>query len=89
MADGLNTPPTPRPATPVIDNTIREYLLAEQFNAAVRAGAEIMKIYKQRDDYGVELKSDNSPITIADRAAHDSIKLSLGATRIPILSEEM
>ena len=86
MAEALCTSHQPQPA--VMDDSIREYLLTEQFNAAVRAGAEIMKIYKQRDDYGVELKSDNSPITIADRAAHDSIKLSLGATRIPILSEE-
>lgn len=72
----------------MIDDKIREYLLCEQFNAAVRAGAEIMKIYKSSADYDIELKSDHTPITIADRKAHDSIKTSLGATRIPILSEE-
>ena len=72
----------------MIDNSIREYLLAEQLNAAVRAGAEIMKIYNGSDDYDISLKSDHTPITIADRLAHDSIKRSLGATRIPILSEE-
>ena len=88
MAEALSTPHTHQPQSSVIDDAIRKYLITEQFNAAVRAGAEIMKIYKQRDDYGVELKSDNSPITIADRAAHNSIKLSLGQTRIPILSEE-
>lgn len=71
----------------MIDDNIRKYLLCEQFNAAVRAGAEIMKIYKH-SDYGIELKSDDTPITIADRMAHNSIKRSLGATRIPILSEE-
>ena len=71
----------------MIDDKIREYLLCEQFNAAVRAGAEIMKIYKS-SDYDIELKSDHTPITIADRMAHNSIKASLGATRIPILSEE-
>ena len=72
----------------MIDDNIREFLLAEQLNAAVRAGAEIMKIYNGNDDYHISLKSDHTPITIADRLAHDSIKRSLGATRIPILSEE-
>lgn len=70
------------------DQSIREYLIAEQFNAAVRAGAEIMKIYKHSDDYDISLKSDRTPITIADRLAHKAIKASLGKTRIPILSEE-
>ena len=72
----------------MIDDNIRKYLLTEQLNAAVRAGAEIMKIYKHSDDYDITLKSDHTPITIADRLAHNSIKESLGATRIPILSEE-
>lgn len=72
----------------MIDDNIRKYLLTEQLNAAVRAGAEIMKIYKQSDDYDITLKSDHTPITIADRMAHDTIKEALGSTRIPILSEE-
>lgn len=72
----------------MIDQNIREYLLPEQFNAAVRAGAAIMKIYKSSDDYDISLKSDHTPITIADRMAHNTIKESLGRTRIPILSEE-
>lgn len=71
-----------------IDQSIREYLIAEQFNASVRAGAEIIKIYKHSDDYDISLKSDRTPITIADRLAHKAIKASLGKTRIPILSEE-
>jgi 3'(2'), 5'-bisphosphate nucleotidase len=72
----------------IIDQSIREYLLPEQFNAAVRAGAAIMKIYKHSDSYDITLKSDHTPITIADRQAHLKIKESLGKTRIPILSEE-
>lgn len=72
----------------MINQAIREYLLPEQFNAAVRAGAAIMKIYKNSDDYDIALKSDHTPITIADRLAHLTIKESLGRTRIPILSEE-
>jgi 3'(2'), 5'-bisphosphate nucleotidase len=72
----------------MIEQSIREYLLPEQFNAAVRAGAAIMRIYKSSDDYDISLKSDHTPITIADRMAHLTIKESLGKTRIPILSEE-
>ena len=79
---------TPQIFATMIDDHIREYLLPEQFNAAVRAGAAIMKIYKSSTDYDVTLKSDHTPITIADRMAHDTIKRSLGRTRIPILSEE-
>ena len=77
-----NTPST------MIERSIIEYLLAEQFNAAVRAGAVIMSIYKHSDDYDISLKSDHTPITIADRMAHATIKEALGRTRIPILSEE-
>ncbi|MBO5855950.1 MAG: 3'(2'),5'-bisphosphate nucleotidase CysQ [Alistipes sp.] len=71
-----------------IEQDTREYLLEQQLNAAVRAGAAIMKIYKNSDDYDISLKSDSTPITIADRMAHITIKEALGQTRIPILSEE-
>ena len=67
---------------------IREHLLPHCFNAAVKAGAAIMKIYKNRDDYDISLKSDHTPITMADRMAHNTIKDTLGPTRIPVLSEE-
>lgn len=72
----------------MINKEIREYLLPQAFNAAVRAGAAIMKIYKNSDDYDIAMKSDMTPITVADRSAHNTIKESLGQTRIPILSEE-
>lgn len=71
----------------VLDKQIREYLLPQCFNAAVKAGAAIMKIYKH-DDYHIDLKSDHTPITIADKMAHNTIKECLGPTRIPVLSEE-
>ena len=67
---------------------IRNYLLPRAFNAAVRAGAEIMRVYQNSDDYDIEVKRDNTPLTIADRLAHNTIKEVLGETRIPILSEE-
>ena len=47
-----------------------------------------MQVYKNRDDYDISLKSDHTPITIADRLAHKTIREYLGPTRIPVLSEE-
>ncbi len=73
---------------PMLDNQVRDYLLVSLYNAAVRAGAAIMQIYQERDSYDVTLKSDHTPITRADRMAHRVIREALGATRIPILSEE-
>lgn len=72
----------------MIEQYLREYLLPYAFNAAVRAGAEIMRVYNDSNDYNIEVKSDNTPLTIADRLAHNKIKEVLGETRIPILSEE-
>ena len=72
----------------IITNEIRAYLIEMAVNAAVKAGAEIMKIYKNRDDYDISVKSDRTPITVADCLAHNKIKEVLGVTRIPILSEE-
>lgn len=72
----------------MLNDEIRAYLLPRAFNAAVRAGAEIMKVYKSSADYNITVKSDRSPLTLADRVAHNKIKEVLGETRIPILSEE-
>lgn len=56
---------------------------------AVKAGETIMDIYHSAD-FGVEMKSDNSPLTLADRASHDIIVEGLKKEfpDIPILSEE-
>ena len=57
--------------------------------AALEAGTEIMRIYLDpRQDFGIEKKADNSPLTIADKAAHNCIVRHLASTGIPILSEE-
>ncbi|MFI3293576.1 MAG: 3'(2'),5'-bisphosphate nucleotidase CysQ [Rikenellaceae bacterium] len=72
----------------MVENQHRELLITHAVNAAIKAGAAIMDIYNTPESFDISLKSDNTPITAADRAAHDSIKVSLGATRIPILSEE-
>ena len=47
-----------------------------------------MKVYNDSEGYNIEVKSDNTPLTIADRLAHNKIKEVLGETRIPVLSEE-
>ncbi len=71
----------------MINQKQREFLLPKAYNAALRAGAIILDIYRG-SDYEVDLKSDHTPITIADRTSHDLIKHYLGQTRIPVLSEE-
>lgn len=62
-------------------------LLTVAVNSAVRAGGLIMEVYNS-DDFQVNLKSDATPLTLADRKAHQEIKESLVKTRIPVLSEE-
>lgn len=61
-------------------------LLAIAIEAAIEAGVEIMKIYA--NDFEVQLKSDNSPLTIADQNANTVINNYLIKTNIPIISEE-
>ncbi len=55
--------------------------------AAVDAGGAILEVYHSAD-FGTEIKSDNSPLTLADQAAHDVIVKGLKETGLPILSEE-
>ena len=64
-------------------------LLSSMMAISREAGAAIMNIYGE-DDFGVDLKDDNSPLTRADLAAHRIIVNGLEklAPDIPILSEE-
>jgi len=55
--------------------------------AAYLAGKKIAGIYAQAD-FEIEIKSDNSPLTIADKAAHEIISEILRGTSIPVISEE-
>ena len=55
--------------------------------AAIAAGEEILKIYHS-GDFSIEAKADNSPLTLADKAAHHKIESFLNKTGLPILSEE-
>ena len=57
--------------------------------AAVEAGKAIMEIYaRPTEDWEVERKNDNSPLTLADRKANAVIVEHLQPTGLPILSEE-
>ena len=66
-------------------------LLAIAIRAALAAGREILSVYES-EDFEVSFKSDDSPLTRADRRAHEAIvaRLSVvdGTEHIPILSEE-
>ncbi|RLA09096.1 MAG: 3'(2'),5'-bisphosphate nucleotidase [Gammaproteobacteria bacterium] len=66
--------------------------LEEYCNAAtqiaVAAGQQILEVYG--DEFAVEYKADESPLTLADQRSHDVIVAGLQAlgTGLPILSEE-
>ena len=65
---------------------IKNTLLLTAIKGAIAAGSEIMKIYS--DTFEVVLKSDNSPLTIADENANKVINSYLEKTQLPIISEE-
>lgn len=55
--------------------------------ASLDAGRAILEVYSS-DDFDVEKKGDDSPLTKADKTAHNVIVSYLEKTNIPILSEE-
>lgn len=61
--------------------------LSSALSSTLAAGITIMDIYNS-EDFTVELKQDNSPLTIADKASHEIIKDILASSNLPILSEE-
>ncbi len=64
-------------------------MLQIAIEASLQAGKEIMQIYSSPEqDFGVEYKADNSPLTLADKASHQCIMSYLEPTGIPVLSEE-
>jgi 3'(2'), 5'-bisphosphate nucleotidase len=54
------------------------------------AGEEILKIYHVSEGIEIDRKADNSPLTKADKAAHDYIMKALGEKypETPVISEE-
>ncbi|GAB4298881.1 MAG: 3'(2'),5'-bisphosphate nucleotidase CysQ [Marinilabiliales bacterium] len=65
---------------------IKEIFFLNAINIAVEAGKKIIEIYNN-DDYKVENKSDNSPLTLADKTSNTIITNKLQSV-FPILSEE-
>ncbi len=65
---------------------IAESLMFTALQTALKAGKAIMEVYAEPFDF--ELKSDNSPLTIADKKAHSIIVEGLAGTGLPLLSEE-
>jgi 3'(2'), 5'-bisphosphate nucleotidase len=67
--------------------------MIEQMEALITiakdAGTAILEVY-EKEDFGIEIKADESPLTKADLAAHDIIIAGLNkiAPDIPVLSEE-
>ncbi|WP_424495033.1 3'(2'),5'-bisphosphate nucleotidase CysQ [Salinimicrobium sp. GXAS 041] len=62
-------------------------LLPTAIKASLAAGERIMEIY-DNEDFEVEAKGDDSPLTKADIASHVIIMEYLKETDIPVLSEE-
>ena len=56
-------------------------------DASLLAGKKILEIYTS-DNFIVEYKSDESPLTLADKSSDEIIKNALKVSNIPILSEE-
>jgi 3'(2'), 5'-bisphosphate nucleotidase len=65
-----------------------KYTLEDIIRLSVSAGQRILEVYNT--DFDVEQKSDNSPLTAADMAAHHTIVDGLNELTpdIPVLSEE-
>jgi len=62
-------------------------LLHAAIVAAVNAGDNILEIYNT--NFSVNYKSDETPVTAADKAASESIALELANTQIPLICEEI
>lgn len=61
-------------------------LLFTAIKASLMAGKEILNVYDS--DFAVEQKDDKSPLTLADKNAHNAICEILKPNNIPVLSEE-
>lgn len=65
-----------------------EYIL-KAIDAVLAAGKVILEVYNDpASDFQIEKKADNSPLTLADREAHEVIMTYLQDTEYPVLSEE-
>ncbi|MGB0843787.1 MAG: 3'(2'),5'-bisphosphate nucleotidase CysQ [Alphaproteobacteria bacterium] len=68
---------------------LSELQIQDLIKAVAKASAAIMEIYNS-EDFGVEIKSDSSPLTLADKASHAILVSELASIcpDIPVVSEE-
>ena len=75
----------------MFENIVLKYpeIVEKMCSAAVLAGVEIMDVYSSRN-FEVQIKDDESPVTLADRIADKLIVeiLELNFPEIPVVSEE-
>ena len=64
-----------------------QHLLNLAILTSVKAGEKILEIYNS-ENFDIEIKSDNTPLTNADKASHKIISSALSKSKIPMLSEE-
>lgn len=62
-------------------------LLKLAVEASEKASEAILDVYRS-GDFQAEAKGDNSPLTLADKKAHNVISAILKSSNLPILSEE-
>jgi len=70
-----------------MENTTLKESLTIAVRAALKAGKAVNEVYENKD-FEVETKKDETPLTLADRRAHEIISGYLDRTDYPVLSEE-
>jgi len=72
------------------ENEINFVDIDEIIDIAFEAGQKILEIYEDLENFDIETKSDNSPLTRADKEANEIIcnRLNKSIFQYPILSEE-
>lgn len=73
-----------------MENVISRELLDQVIAVSVKAGEAILEVYNASGDIEVDTKSDDSPVTAADLAAHNILAPALETLLdgVPVLSEE-
>ncbi|MBN8429768.1 3'(2'),5'-bisphosphate nucleotidase CysQ [Microbulbifer salipaludis] len=73
-----------------MENVVSRELLDKVIAISVTAGEAILEVYNASGDIEVDTKSDDSPVTAADLAAHKILAPALEALvpGVPVLSEE-
>jgi 3'(2'), 5'-bisphosphate nucleotidase len=73
-----------------MDSKTHEALLTAVVDLCHLAGEAIMEVYNQAGDIQIDTKSDDSPVTQADLAAHNILEPALAQMLegVPVLSEE-